>query len=270
MKITVVLPAYNEECDLPPLLERIGGSLSAAGCDYAILVVDDGSTDRTAELAREAATRWPVSLLQHPENRGLGAAVLSGLQAAMKTDGIVITMDADNSHDPSVIPAMVKLASDSYDVVIASRFQEGGQEVGVPSMRKLFSHSASFFLRLFFPYKNVRDYSAGFRAYRSTILRRLQEVYGTGFIKENGFACMLEVLLKLRSIGGRAAEIPLILRYDMKSGASKMRVVRTVKSYFTVGWKAAVAGRKIALDRKYQRNAFAKREHALELTLGGK
>lgn len=262
MKITVVLPAYNEEHDLPPLLKRIGESLSAAECDYSILVVDDGSTDRTAEITREAANRWPVSLLQHPENRGLGSAVLSGLQAAMKTDGVVVTMDADNSHDPSVIPSMVKLLGGSFDVVIASRFQVGGEEVGVPPMRKVFSHSASFLLRLFFPYENVRDYSAGFRAYRATILRRLQEVYGPQFIRERGFACMLEVLLKLRSIGGRAAEIPLILRYDMKSGASKMRVVRTVKSYFTVGWKAAVAGRRVASDRKFQRNAFAKPGHA--------
>ncbi len=270
MKVTVVLPAYNEECDLPPLLDRIGQSLSASGLEYAILVVDDGSTDRTAELTREAARRWPVSLLQHPQNRGLGAAVLSGLTAMMKSDGIVITMDADNSHDPSVIPAMVKLASDSYDVVIASRFQQGGQEVGVPALRKLFSHTASFLLGIVFPYKNVRDYSAGYRAYRPSILRRLKEAYGDTFIRERGFACMLEVLLKIRSIGGRAAEIPLVLRYDMKAGASKMRVLRTVKSYFTVGWRASVEGRRVAAEQKLQRNAVATQNHVLEGNFGGK
>jgi dolichol-phosphate mannosyltransferase len=270
MKLTVVLPAYNEERDLPPLLDRIGQSLSASELDYTILVVDDGSTDRTAELTRDAAKRWPVSLLQHPKNKGLGAAVLSGLQAAMKTDGIVITMDADNSHDPSVIPAMVKLASDSYDLVIASRFQPGGQEVGVPGLRKVFSHTASFLLGVFFPYKNVRDYSAGYRAYRASILRRLRDAYGDTFIRERGFACMLEVLLKIRSIGGRATEIPLILRYDMKAGASKMRVARTVRSYFTVGWRASIEGRRVAADQRLQRAALAKHEHVLEGNLGGK
>ncbi|MDH3252407.1 MAG: glycosyltransferase [Ignavibacteria bacterium] len=272
MKITIVLPAYNEEQDLPPLLNRIGTTLTREGCDFRIIVVDDGSDDQTAEVVRNLSARWPITLHQHPYNRGLGAAILTGLQLAMNQDGVVITMDADNSHDPSVIPVMAQCVEDGNDVVIASRFQRGGQEVGVPAGRRLLSHSASFLLRILFHYPNVRDYSAGFRAYRASTLRRLSEVYRSSFIREQGFACMLELLLKLRAIGARATEVPLVLRYDLKSGASKMRILRTIRQYYSVMWNAAFSRPASAVSpvRQYASTVtISPTDHHLELTLGG-
>ncbi len=273
MKITVVLPAYNEEQDLPPLLNRIGTTLTRQGCNFRILVVDDGSDDRTADVVRDLSSRWPITLHQHPYNRGLGAALLSGLQLAMKQDGVVVTMDADNSHDPSVIPAMAQLLEEGNDVVIASRFQRGGQEVGVPAGRRFLSHCASFLLRILFHYPNVRDYSAGFRAYRASTLRRLSDVYRQSFIRQRGFACMLEVLLKLRAIGAQAAEVPLVLRYDLKSGASKMRILRTISQYATVMWNAVFArpaAARAAVRPFTTAVTISATEHHLELTIGGK
>ena len=104
VKITVVLPAYNEEQDLPPLLDRIGWALGNTKNAFQILVVDDGSTDRTAAVAEAAAEKLPIRLLKHSRNKGLGAAIRTGLQEASREDGAVITMDADNSHDPALIP----------------------------------------------------------------------------------------------------------------------------------------------------------------------
>ena len=244
MKITLLLPAYNEEQDLPPLLERAGRALEGRA-DYRILVVDDGSKDGTAAAVRAAAQKLPITLIQHPRNMGLGAAMRTGLKAASKGEGAVVTMDADNSHDPELIHELVARLEQGYDVVIASRFQPGGQELGVPARRKLLSHTASSALRVLIRYPGVRDYTCGFRAYRVETLRNLIERFGDGFLRENGFSCMLELLLNLRSLRARASEVPLVLRYDLKTGASKMRVFRTVRRYVVtitrgflpIGWR---------------------------------
>lgn len=249
MKVTVMLPAYNEADDLPPLLERVGKALSGR-VDYRILVVDDGSSDGTVAAAERAAGFLPIELVRHPRNMGLGAAMRTGLRAASKGEGVVVTMDADNSHDPALIPAMLARLEEGYDVVIASRFQPGGQEVGVAQHRKLLSHSASGMLKIVVPYAHVRDYTCGYRAYRVELLRRLIDTFGDGFVRENGFSCMLELLINCRAVRARASEVPLVLRYDMKSGASKMKVFRTIwryavtisRGFLPVRWRAVRPG----------------------------
>lgn len=230
MKVTLLLPAYNEEADLPPLLERAGAALEGRA-DYRILVVDDGSRDGTADAVRRAAERLPITLIQHARNQGLGAAMRTGLKAAAQGEGVVVTMDADNSHDPELIHAMVARLDGASEVVIASRFQPGGAELGVPAHRRLLSHTASAVLRILIRYPGVRDYTCGYRVYRVETLRRLIDAFGDGFVRENGFSCMLELLLNLRTLGVPAAEVPLVLRYDLKTGSSKMRVMRTVWRY---------------------------------------
>ncbi len=229
-RLVVMMPAYNEERDLPGLLRRIEQALSS-WADYHVLVVDDGSADRTAAIAREYAQRMPVRLIQHLRNKGLGAAIRTGLRAACQEGDIVVTLDADNSQDPALIRDMVARIHAGDDVVIASRFQPGSAEVGVPPYRVALSHIASAGIRVLAPYAGARDYTCGFRAYRAQTLRRLITRYGRNFVRENGFACMLEILLNLRRIGARVGEVPLVLRYDLKEGASKMRVLRTMWRY---------------------------------------
>ncbi len=246
MKLTVMMPAYNEERDLPGLLERIQAALGG-WADYRVLIVDDGSRDRTAEIVREAGERMPVELIQHPTNLGLGAAMRTGLRAAAGNEGLVVTLDADNSQDPELIRAMVERLEQGFDVVIASRFQPGAEEIGVPPYRKLLSHLSSAGIRLLIRYPGVRDYTCGFRVYRAETLRRLIDRFGDGFLRENGFSCMLELLLNLRSLHVRVGEVPLVLRYDLKEGASKMRVLRTmwryvvtmVRGFTPVSWRAS-------------------------------
>ena len=105
--IAVVLPAYNEEKDLPILLERLDTSLRKLEVPFHIVVVDDGSVDRTAALAEQAAQTMPVHLVRHPKNMGLGRAIQTGLCEGSKFGGVVVTMDADNSHDPAYITDMI-------------------------------------------------------------------------------------------------------------------------------------------------------------------
>lgn len=230
MKIVVMMPAYNEERDLPGLLERIRTAL-APWADYQVIVVDDGSKDRTAEIVRRAGEVMPAELIQHERNQGLGAAMRTGLKAAASRGEVVVTLDADNSQDPELIRTMVERLQQGYDVVIASRFQPGAQEIGVPPFRVFLSHLSSAGIRTLVRYPGARDYTCGFRAYDAGTLRELIDTYGDNFLRENGFSCMLELLLNLRRIRARVAEVPLVLRYDLKEGASKMRVLRTMWRY---------------------------------------
>lgn len=233
--ISVVLPAFNEEKDLPQLLERLDTALEQLRRPFHIVVVDDGSSDRTAAIAAEAARTMPVHLVRHAKNQGLGRAIQTGLTEARKFGGIVVTMDADNSHDPAYIADMIQVFErQDVDLVICSRYQQGSRVVGLNAFRRMLSYGCFLTMKTLLPYRNVRDYSTGFRAYDSSILDRLVIHFGGRMVEQSGFACMLELLAKLRTIGARVKEIPYTLRYDQKQGASKLRLFRTLRQYYTV------------------------------------
>ena len=230
-RVIMVLPAYNEEENLGALLERGDEAFRDAGIDYQVIVVDDGSKDRTAEIAQHYAKSMPVRLERHVVNQGLGATIRDGLRAAAESCGdkdIVVAMDADNTQTPALIRRMVRAIEEGNDVVIASRYQVGSYVRGVPFHRVLLSIGASWIFRLTFPIHGVRDYTCGFRAYRGAVLKEAFARYGDQFVSEQGFQCMVDILLKLRAMGVIFAEVPLVLRYDLKGGASKMNVTRTV------------------------------------------
>lgn len=230
----LVLPAYNEEKDLGQLLQRVSAAMDAHKINYRVLLVNDGSVDNTLALAQEMAGSLPMELIDHGFNRGLGQALLSGLRRAhylADDDDVVVTMDADNTHDPALIGAMMAQIDAGYDLVIASRYAPGGEEVGLSWSRRVFSAAASRLLRLFFPVPGVKDYTCGYRAYRGELLRRAFTAYGDALVQERGFTCMAEVLIKMGRLGARVGEVPLVLRYDFKSGPSKMKVARTIWRY---------------------------------------
>lgn len=236
--VAVVLPAFNEEKDLPALLSRIQETLVGQSFQYQVIVVDDGSQDRTAAIAEEAASHMPLTLIRHGVNKGLGMGIQTGLSAAMKAADAVVVMDSDNTHDPIYVMDMVqKLETQDVQLVIASRYQPGSQIVGLSAFRKLLSLGCFLLMKTLVPFRNVRDYSTGFRCYDSGLLRHMAGVYREDkLVEESGFVCMLEVLLKLRAIGAQATEIPYTLRYDLKAGVSKLRIWRTLKRYlFVVG-----------------------------------
>lgn len=261
--ITLVVPAYNEEADLPALLMRIRQCMGWTDL-YRVLVIDDGSGDRTAQIAKEAASLMPVELIQHPDNQGLGAALRTGLRAAAAGEGVIVTMDADNSQDPALIRVMLERMQAGTDVVIASRFLPDSREHGVPALRRALSHLSSAALRMLVAYPDVSDYSSGFRVYRVEAIRRLIEVFGdSGFLREPGFACMLELLLRLRVIGAGIREVPLVLRYDLKTGVSKMKILRTVWRYAVILTLFAFVSAAPAAD-----NPIIAADDAFGMTLG--
>jgi len=243
--LVLMLPAYNEEDAIVPLLERAARVFGELDDDSCVLLVDDGSADNTVARAEEAAGALGLMLVvePHERNMGLGAALRTGLARGLEIagpSGVVVGMDADNTHDPSVIPAMLAKLEEGYDVVIASRYAPGGREVGLSLLRSVLSRGASMTLRLFLPVSGVRDYSCGYRAYSAAVLERAFAAFGDEFITESGFVSSAEVLLKLAYLPSRVAEVPLVLRYDRKGGASKMDIGDTIRRYV----RLIAAGRK--------------------------
>jgi len=244
--VIVTLPAYNEAATLPRLLVAIREAMEESQIAYRVIVVDDGSTDGTAKAARDtAALGIPLSVVSHETNRGLGEGIRTGLVQALAdaTDkDIIVTMDSDNTHGPGLIVRMVRNIREGNDVVIASRYRPGARIKGVPGYRRVLSRVASILFRVVFPTPNVRDYTSGYRAYRAGILRKAFETYGQEFVAQSGFSCMVDILLKLRRLDAIISEVPMVLRYDLKEGVSKMLVVRTTLDTLALMVRRRISG----------------------------
>ena len=231
-KIYVVLPAYNEESRIGNLLDHIDTAMQEEGFSYKVIVVDDGSSDSTLKIAEGYSSHMPILIKQHKKNRGLGATIRDGLIIAMElaqNRDIILTMDADDTHAPGLIVRMVRMIREGHDVVIASRYQPQSQTYGVPLMRRFLSYGGALLCRTLFPTQGIRDYTSGFRAYRVNVLRKAVKQFGNSFMDQDGFQCMVDILLKLRKLRLIFGEVPMILRYDLKQGKSKMKIMKTTR-----------------------------------------
>ena len=231
-RVHVVLPACNEEAAIGRVLDRIEDALTAAAIGHTVLVVDDGSADGTARMVEERAARRPaVRLQRHATSLGLGPTLRDGLfvaaVAAADAD-VVVTLDADDTQPPELIPAMMRRIADGADVVIASRYEAGARSLGVPAHRRALRRIGSVLFRLVFPIEGVRDYTSGYRAYRASVLKAAIQSHGERFVEEPGLQSVVDVLLKLRGRGLTFAEVPVVLRHDARPGTSKMGAPATI------------------------------------------
>ena len=238
----IVLPAYNEENNINSLLKQMVQVLkeSIINHDYTIVVIDDGSQDKTRKIVEsfyssESFKRnnsYKLSIISHKLNKGLAESLKTGLLYCLETGSrgdIVITMDSDNTHTPELIITLLQKIREGNDIVIASRYKKGSQIIGIPFHRKLLSLIGSIIFRALYPIENIKDYTSGYRAYRLEVLNNAFEGI-PNFISESGFSCMVDILLKLRKMdnGIILNEIPMILRYDLKKGRSKMNISETI------------------------------------------
>ncbi|MCP2203439.1 glycosyltransferase [Lentzea flava] len=229
----VVLPAYNEAASLPSLLRRIAEVSRTER--VTAWVVDDGSSDGTADVVDAIdVAGLDVRLVRHPVNLGLGQAVQTGLKAALsdaEEDDFIVVMDADDTHDPALITKLGNEILAGADVVICSRFVDGGDDKTAPLFRRMLSRGAAVLFRRVLGLVDVHDFTSGFRAYRVSLLTRASTHWGERLVEERGFACMVELLLKLRHCHPVITEVPLELRYDRKQGPSKLKLRRTIVQY---------------------------------------
>lgn len=238
-KILIGLPAYNEQLSLPKLFDKLLPLTNIYQNRLDIIIINDGSTDKTENILAQYNSMYPcIIYINHAVNKGLGQAMNTLLTYAignLNDDDVLVTLDADNTHNPNIIPEMVsRLKKENLDLMIASRFVKGGHELGLSLLRKMYSRGARIFFKLFFPIKNVTDYSCGFRVYNIGYLKRAMSIYNNKIITTNGFDCMAEILAKFSKIGIIAAEYPLILEYNLKEGKSKMRIGKTIMGYFNL------------------------------------
>jgi len=244
-KVYVVLPVYNEEGRIQSLLDHIDEAMEDADIAYQIVLVDDGSKDGTAAIVKACAGRMPIHVMTHEVNRGLGATIRDGLVRAVELAGprdVIVTMDADDTHAPGLILRMVRMISEGHDVVIASRYRPGSRTIGVPAHRLALSHASSWLFRLVFPIPGVKDFTCGYRAYRARVIREALDRYGENFLDQDGFQCMVDILLKMRRMNVIFGEVPFILRYDWKEGGSKMNVTKTVFDTLALLWRRRFEG----------------------------
>lgn len=227
MKVYILLPAYNEEDSIVPLTQKIDKALRSSNLDYQIIVCNDGSTDNTLKYLKEQSKKYPIHIINHSINRGLGETSRDNFEAAAlmsEKDDVIVRLDCDDTHEPDLIMRLVSEIQKGYDVAIASRFRNGGGQKGVSRYRAFISYGANLFMKLFFNITGIKEYSCGYRAYSASIIKKCIGTYGNSFIqlKGFGFTCTLEKLIKIYMIGGKFTEVPFILRYDRKKGNSKM------------------------------------------------
>jgi len=233
--IYFVVPAYDEAPNIERLFHRLRPVVEEL--EARIVLVDDGSTDGTADLARRAGAGLEMRIIEHRENRGLGAALDTGLRAALEEasdNDVIVTAEGDGTSDPDDLPAMLSRLDEGHDVVLASVHAPGGKLIGVARWRVVASKSASAFVRLAAGLHDVHTVSAVYRCYRVTALRGAVERYGDDLIREPGFAVNVELLLKLTSGGASVCEVATTNDWTLRAGASKLQTGKTLRAYARV------------------------------------
>ena len=224
---TVVIPTYNERENIGALLPRV-----LEQPRFRVLVVDDNSPDGTAAVVANLARDEPrVGLLSRPGKQGLGTAYLAGFRRALDEGAeFVFEMDADFSHDPSYLPALLAAAETCYDLVLGSRYVRDGGTVNWGVIRQMISRGGNIYARAILGLP-VMDATGGFRCYR----RRALEALDLGAIHSNGYSFQIEMLYRVMQAGGTIGEVPIIFP-DRRVGQSKMSRRIVLEALLTV-WR---------------------------------
>jgi len=227
MKKIVVIPTYNEAENIVALIEELHQNVD----DLHVLVVDDSSPDGTANLVKKLMqTDDRAHIIERPVKNGLGTAYCAGFAWALENGfDVIMEMDADFSHNPDIIPVMLK-EIENYDLVIGSRYISGVNVVNWPLSRLILSYSANLYTKIITGMP-VKDATGGFKCFRAEILREIDLTK----VKSNGYGFQIEMNYRLWKKGARIKEIPIIF-IDRRSGVSKMNKKIIWEAIFLV-WK---------------------------------
>jgi dolichol-phosphate mannosyltransferase len=237
----VILPTYNEAENIEPLVRAVRAQLRA---EDRMLIVDDSSPDGTGAIAdRLAAELDGVEVLHRPAKQGLGRAYLAGFRRAL--DGgadYVIEMDSDFSHDPADLPRLIATAEAGADLVLGSRYVEGGGVTDWGQLRRLVSRGGSWYARRVLGVQ-VRDLTGGFKCFRRQVLETLD----LDSVHADGYGFQIELTYRTIQHGFKVVEIPIVFR-DRRVGQSKM----TARIALEAVWKVP------ALRRRQRPLTFSK------------
>ena len=214
MRTLVVLPTYQEAGNIRSALER----LRAAVPEASILVVDDSSPDGTADIAETCGRELgAIDVLRRAGKEGLGSAYRAGFAHGLARGyEVLVEIDADGSHDPAVLPQLLGAVEDGADLAIGSRYVPGGSTPEWPAIRRAISVLGNRYVRVVLGL-DVRDSTAGFRAYRADMLGKID----LPTVRADGYGFQVEMAYRVAGTGGRIVELPIVFR-DRVEGVSKM------------------------------------------------
>ncbi|MCU0257250.1 MAG: polyprenol monophosphomannose synthase [Vicinamibacterales bacterium] len=225
MSVLVIVPTFNERDNLPVLVRQV-----LAHDGYRVMVVDDRSPDGTGEIADALAREFPgrVEVLHRTGKRGLGRSYIEAMGLAARGDAeFVCQMDADLSHDPQYLPAMVARAREGADLVIGSRYLQGVSVVNWPLHRLILSTFANRYIRAVTGLP-VSDCTSGYRVWRREAISRIP----LERIVSDGYAFLVEMLFEAHRRGCRVGEVPIIF-VERRVGQSKLDTGVLLESLFT-------------------------------------
>lgn len=249
MRAVIVLPTYNERDNIANFLHSVR-AVELDGTVLDVVIVDDSSPDGTADVARATAAELDqgdgrTEVVVRPGKQGLGSAYREGfarvLAATDPAYDVVISMDADLSHDPAVLPAMFAALADGADLVVGSRYVRGGGTTDWPVRRQLLSKWGNAYTRFVLGLE-THDCTSGFRAYRANALAAIDP----STTAAEGYAFLTELVRRLTRAGYRVAETPIVFR-DRTAGRSKMSARIIAESMLLVtrwGLRDVVSGRR--------------------------
>jgi dolichol-phosphate mannosyltransferase len=226
MKPIVIVPTYNERENIEILIK----DLLALPVDLSIINVDDNSPDGTGQISDRWAALHPerVRVIHRAGKLGLGTAYIAGFQLALSLGyDRIMTMDADFSHHPCYIPAILDLSRD-YDLVIGSRYIKGGGALNCPWKRRALSRGANSIAKLMLGLK-AQDCTAGFRCYRQTVLEAIE----LDNILSNGYSFLIEMIYYVQRSRFAIGEVPIIFE-DRQRGTSKISRKEVYRALQTV------------------------------------
>jgi dolichol-phosphate mannosyltransferase len=234
--VWLILPTYNEAENAEQIVAAALPRLAETGLEHRILIVDDGSPDGTGEIAdRLAIAHDEVEVLHRTSKDGIGPAYIAGFRRALEGGAdLLMEMDADFSHDPADLPRLVA-ASESADLVLGSRYVEGGGVTDWGLGRRMISRGGSLYARLLLGVP-VRDLTGGFKCFRREVLERLD----LASVSADGYGFQIEMTYRALRAGFRVVEVPILFR-DRRVGSSKMSARIAVEAF----WKVPLLCRRV-------------------------
>ena len=248
-RVWIVMPTYNEASNLEGIVRAVTSQLDdALPGGYRILVVDDNSPDGTGQLADRLATEiGHVEVLHRPGKSGLGSAYRAGFAHAMAGGAeLLVEMDADFSHDPAHLPALL-MAAETADLVLGSRYVDGGGVRNWGLLRRMISRGGGTYARVILGVQ-VHDLTGGYKCIRREVLDAIE----LETVRAEGYVFQIEVTYRTLLAGFRVREVPIVFA-DRMAGSSKMSTRIAMEAMWAVPAmrrtaREAVARRRAALD----------------------
>jgi dolichol-phosphate mannosyltransferase len=242
-KLYIITPVYNEEPNLQTLVEG-WNFIQKTWKEYEIhfILVDDGSTDKTGEIATKLAGPLNFKLISHTRNMGPGYAFGAGFEylfGIIEEKDIVVTIEGDNTSRLETLKLMLgRIEREGVDVAFASPLSYGGSVTNTVFYRRVLGHTAAALTKIVLNIHGINTFTSFFRAYQGHVIIELQKKYGKRILEFNGFECMVELLKKITLLNFSISEVPMNLDTSLRKGKSKLNVWKTGMYYFVL-FKAA-------------------------------